>query len=112
MSLVFFFGKVQESGLTESIPLICTSTIWGQQPAFLHLESPQGAVGGGYSGYSFDGHILCLLIGQVTLHPHFKAKGALLDIVFMIKRAGKYSNWQSSVCWSPHEATPGPTDLY
>ena len=34
---------MQASGLTEIIPLICTSTIWGQYPAFLHSESPQGA---------------------------------------------------------------------
>ena len=67
---------------------------------------------GGYSDYCLDGHILCLLMGQVTLHTHFKAQSALLDIVFMIKRAGKYSNWQSSICWSPCEATLGPTDLY
>ena len=26
-------GKMQESGLTESIPFICISTIWGQYPA-------------------------------------------------------------------------------
>ena len=34
---------MQESGLTEIIPLICTSAIWGQYPAFLHPESPQGS---------------------------------------------------------------------
>ena len=27
-------GKMQESGLTETIPLICTSAIWGQYPEF------------------------------------------------------------------------------
>ena len=37
------YGKMQESGLTEIIPLICTSAIWSQYPAFLHPESPQGA---------------------------------------------------------------------
>ena len=36
-------GKCQESGLTEIIPLKGTSAIWGQDPAFLHPESPQGA---------------------------------------------------------------------
>ena len=37
------YGNMQESGLTEIIPLKCTSAIWGQYPAFLHPESPQGA---------------------------------------------------------------------
>ena len=36
-------GKMQESGLIEIIPLICTLTIQGQYPAFLHPESRQGA---------------------------------------------------------------------
>ena len=34
---------MQESGLTELIPLICTLNIQGQHPVFLHLESPWGA---------------------------------------------------------------------
>ena len=36
-------GKMQESELTEIIPLIGTLTIQGQYPAFLHPESSQGA---------------------------------------------------------------------
>ena len=28
------YGKMQESGLTEIIPFICISAIWGQHPAF------------------------------------------------------------------------------
>ena len=35
--------KMHESGLTEVIPLMCTSAIWGQCPAFLHAEPPQGS---------------------------------------------------------------------
>ena len=27
--VLFLYGKMQESGLTEIIPLICTSVIWG-----------------------------------------------------------------------------------
>ena len=34
------YGKIQESGLTEIIPLICTSAIWGQYPVFSHPEFP------------------------------------------------------------------------
>ena len=34
------YGRMQESGLIDIIPLVCTLTIYGQYPAFLHLESP------------------------------------------------------------------------
>ena len=34
---------MQESGLTEIIPLIRTSALWGQYPVLSHPESPQGA---------------------------------------------------------------------
>ena len=40
-------GKMQESGLTEIIPLICTFTIQGQYPVFLHPEIPSGCTGWG-----------------------------------------------------------------
>ena len=33
-------GEMQESGLTEIIPFVCTLTVQGQDVAFLH---PQGA---------------------------------------------------------------------
>ena len=41
MNLVPFY--VWEDGLTEIIPLICTSVIWGQYPVFTPPEFPQGA---------------------------------------------------------------------
>ena len=34
---------MQESGLIEIIPLMCTLAILGQYSAFLHPESPKGA---------------------------------------------------------------------
>ena len=37
------YGKMQEFGLTEIIPLIFTSAIRGQYPVLSHPESPQGA---------------------------------------------------------------------
>ena len=43
--LFFFFpmnGELQESGLTEIIPLMSFSALWGQHPVFPHPESPQG----------------------------------------------------------------------
>ena len=37
------YGKMQEPGLTEIIPLICASALWGQYPVFSHPEFPQGS---------------------------------------------------------------------
>ena len=34
---------MQESGLTESTLLICTSAIWGLYPVFSYPEFPQGS---------------------------------------------------------------------
>ena len=36
------YKKVQDSGLTEIVPLICTSAIWDYYSVFSHLEFPQG----------------------------------------------------------------------
>ena len=59
-------GEMQESGLIKTIPLICTLTIWGQYPAFLHPESPWGAQSS-CRGWGLDGYnIHCLLIWWVT----------------------------------------------
>ena len=43
----FLYGKMQESELTEVIPLMCASAIWGQDPVLSHPESPQDAMLGG-----------------------------------------------------------------
>ena len=37
---------MQESGLTEIIPLLCISAIWGQDPVLSHPETPQGVTHG------------------------------------------------------------------
>ena len=37
------YGKMQESGFAEIIPLIYTSPIWDQYPVFSHPEFPQGS---------------------------------------------------------------------
>ena len=37
------YRKLQGSGFTEIIPLICTSVICSQYPVFLHPEFPQGS---------------------------------------------------------------------
>ena len=38
----FLVGKIQESRLTDSIPLICTSVVLVQSPVLFHPEFPQG----------------------------------------------------------------------
>ena len=37
------YRKMHESGLTDIIPLMCTSALWGQYPVFSHPEFPQGS---------------------------------------------------------------------
>ena len=44
------YGKMEESGLIEIIPLMCILATLGQFALFLHPESPQGAQLGGCSG--------------------------------------------------------------
>lgn len=39
-------GKMQESRLTEVIPLVCTSAIWGENPVLSHSKSPRDAPSG------------------------------------------------------------------
>ena len=64
-------GKVRESGLTEIVPLMCTSALWGRCPVLSHPESPQGHRGGSCSGCRLRGHYtLCLLIRQLTFFVH------------------------------------------
>ena len=87
---------MQESGLTEITPLMCTPALWGQCPVFPHPESPQGApLGvttvahelmagilnslrahqvGGVVGNGCN--ILCLLIWQAAflVHTHLGVK--------------------------------------
>ena len=62
------YGKMQESGLTEIIPSICTSALWGWCPVFSHPEFPQGSLAhvGGLQLLMTD--ILCLLTWQEIFH--------------------------------------------
>ena len=40
---ILVYGKMQESGLTEIMTLLCAPAIWGQYPVFSHPEFPQGS---------------------------------------------------------------------
>ena len=53
---------MQEPGLTEIIPLICTSATWGQYPVFSCPELPQGSPQGVAAG---SGHHLMAARWQV-----------------------------------------------
>ena len=59
------FGKMLESGLTEIMPSICTSTIWGQCPGFSYPEFPQGSPLA-VIAIAEDLDILCLLISSAS----------------------------------------------
>ena len=60
---------MQESGLTEIIPLMCTSAIWGLHPVFSYPEFPQGSPAHHQLWLqSLMTDILCLLIRQAIFH--------------------------------------------
>ena len=68
-------GKTQESGLTEILPLICTSAIWGQDPVLSPPEFPQGAPSGvgGMGGVAtlsddFDGGHYVSILSSLRAH--------------------------------------------
>ena len=56
------YGKMQESGLIEIIPLMCILAILDQNALFLHPESPQDM-----QWWLAVHSILCLLIWQEML---------------------------------------------
>ena len=61
------YGKMQESGLTAIIPLICTSAIWGQYTMFYilcFLRAHKFTINCGCNHCD----ILCLLIWQAIFH--------------------------------------------
>ena len=66
------YGKMQEFGLSEIIPLICTLAIYGRILFFSILNPLRVHNRGSCSGWWLDGNnFLCLLIWQVAiLCPH------------------------------------------
>ena len=68
---------MQESGLIEIIPLICTLTVWGQCPAFFRPESPQGA----------QLWMVPLFEGKMAIHRKMKmSKGAAKNVCWVIQK--------------------------
>ena len=104
------YEKMQESGLTEVIPLLCTSAVCRQYPVLSHPESPEGGcivrgscsiwlLGGGHpvsilsslKAHCCWGHcmwwldgcnILCLLIWQAVFFIHTVLKLWILNNVY------------------------------
>lgn len=54
--------QMQESGLTEVTPLMCTLSVWGQYPLFSCPGSPRGSPSGQRSFNGLVATILCLQI--------------------------------------------------
>lgn len=54
--------QMQESGLTEVTPLMCTLSVWGQYPLFSCPGSPRGSPSG---QPSFDGLVATILCLQI-----------------------------------------------
>ena len=50
------YGTMRESGLSEIIPLLCISVVWGQHAVLSHPGSPQGAPLGAAAGAD-GGHL-------------------------------------------------------
>ena len=62
---------MQESGLIEIIPLICTSALWGQYPVSLHPEFPSGCSCWGQLQWLVAwGRAACLLKWQAAFFVH------------------------------------------
>ena len=83
-------GRIQESGLTEVISLMCISALWGQHPVILILrwESRGAYLGvhswGSCSSWWLDGcSILCLLMGQMTFVDHTSFLGSSFFVLIV-----------------------------
>ena len=72
------YGKMQQSRLTEIIPLMCASAIRGQYPVFSHPEFPQGAPSRGWLQCLMATTSLVYLIRQAAFLVHTRY---LLEII-------------------------------
>ena len=74
------YGKMQESGLTEIIFLICTTAIWGLYPVFAYPELPQGSAAhvGGLPSLMTDPLLLVRNLPNIweTFHCQILSHGA------------------------------------
>ena len=113
--LFSMYGKMRDSGLTESIPLIYTLAMRDQHPAFLHPESAQGAHFRLLALWPIS--ILCVLIGPVTFFTHIVVgttgyanaqaspgngveAGGVGRVVQLAPIKKRGALWISASCWS------------
>lgn len=74
------YGKIQESRLTETIPLICTLPSSASNLFFCYPESPQGVppTGGGFRGWCLDATISFVYWnGQMTFFAPLAPQGKM-----------------------------------
>ena len=70
----FLYEKMQECGITEFFPFVCTSALWGQYPVFSHSEFPQDSTWGSSCsliaarGQVFFSFLSSLGAHQITFH--------------------------------------------
>ena len=98
------YGKMQESGLTELIPLICTSPVWGQYPVFSHPEFPQGSLYGVAA-------VWWLLDGGYSFLPKFPQGSAAhiggLQALLTVTSFVYWYGWKYSISPMSEELTMG-----
>ena len=110
------YGKMQESGLTKIIPLMCTSALWGQYLVFSQPEFPQGSLQGVAA-------IWWLLDGRYSLFPSWVPSGltsSLLEgcnhwwswhLCLLIWQAMFYLSMQNNCLYTCKFCPEGSADL-
>ena len=72
---------MQKSGLTEIIPLICTSAIWSQDPVFSHHHFPQVSLWGVAASDSCEMSGTLSFLNSLRAHQLTKMVAAIADDV-------------------------------
>lgn len=93
---------MQESGLSETTPLIYALAVWGQRPVLSHPEFPPGAPLGVPAVIWW--HILCLMMWQATFSTHTCRTSFHVRVEYSWAVGGRTAErWH----WRPEEPTEG-----
>ena len=104
---------MQESGLTEIIPLICIPALWGQYPVISHPEFPQGSSRGMAAVWWLDGRYSFFpdfLQGSIA-HQRWWLQSLKIMTPFVYWYGRKYPflmllEWllltENPLCWAPY----------
>ena len=75
---------MQESGLLESIPLMCTLAIWGQYPVVSHPDSPQGtALGAAAMAEGVAARSFVSILSSLRAHHQGSCSGLMAATSFV-----------------------------